>query len=310
MQINISDIWSDDVKKTHKDFFEDVISRAFPHRNPLMAKLLFEHGSALATSQPATLRTIVQFTEKAKAAYHQDIRDEFNEACKGLFDYGRFAQKSTNGWNAYTLCSTSTYTMCPYCQQSFAVTIYRDKKSKALRPTLDHFYPKHKYPYLGLSLYNLIPSCHPCNSSLKSTENFYEKEHLHPYEDSEALHYNIDLKAYIAHRELGLRTPAPEVTINELPDTHPLCKKVQNSIETFVAKERLSISRPELKRFVDALITYNPSRLDEINHTILSGSRWVLTPESVLNFSRPNYKNEWLGAIKRDLYDLSWGRSG
>ena len=143
MQINISDIWSDDVKKAHKDFFEDVISRAFPHRNPLMAKLLFEHGSALATSQPATLRTIVQFTEKAKAAYHQDIRDEFNEACKGLFDYGRFAQKSTNGWNAYTLCSTSTYTMCPYCQQSFAVTIYRDKKSKALRPTLDHFYPKH-----------------------------------------------------------------------------------------------------------------------------------------------------------------------
>ena len=33
--------------------------------------------------------------------------------------------------------------------------------------TLDHYIDKGKYPYLALSLYNLIPSCYTCNSKVK-----------------------------------------------------------------------------------------------------------------------------------------------
>ncbi|WP_170047333.1 hypothetical protein [Pseudomonas sp. WS 5071] len=290
----------------HKSFFCDVLSRGFPNQNPLMSFLLFGYGELLATSRPDTLRKVVQNIESAKVAFSKAIRDEFHEACKKLFDYDRFAQKSTASWNAYKLCMTSKYTMCPYCQQSLAVTIYRDKKNKALRPTLDHFYPKHKYPYLALSLYNLVPSCHPCNSSLESTANFYEKEHLHPYEDAEAIQYSLDLEAYIKHRELGLSTPLPKVTISKLAKAHSLYEKAQRSMQTFVTEDRLAISEAELTRFVDALIIYSPEKLNEINSSVFSKTAWLLTPDIALSFNRSNYKNEWLGAIKRDLYDLGW----
>jgi len=43
---------------------------------------------------------------------------------------------------------------------------------------LDHYYPKSKYPYLALSILNLIPSCPTCNHIKGSREN-----HLYPYNE-------------------------------------------------------------------------------------------------------------------------------
>lgn len=39
--------------------------------------------------------------------------------------------------------------------------------------TLDHLLPQKDYPYLSLSLYNLVPSCYSCNSKLKKEKNLY-----------------------------------------------------------------------------------------------------------------------------------------
>jgi hypothetical protein len=50
--------------------------------------------------------------------------------------------------------------------------------------SLDHFYDKDTYPFLAISIFNLVPCCHICNSKFKHTKNFYNLEDLHPYEDS------------------------------------------------------------------------------------------------------------------------------
>lgn len=39
--------------------------------------------------------------------------------------------------------------------------------------TLDHLLPQSEYPYLSLSLFNLVPSCYSCNSKLKGKKNIY-----------------------------------------------------------------------------------------------------------------------------------------
>ena len=44
--------------------------------------------------------------------------------------------------------------------------------------TLDHILPKSKYPYLSISLFNLIPSCYSCNSKFKSTREFNRLDFL------------------------------------------------------------------------------------------------------------------------------------
>ncbi|WP_346985393.1 hypothetical protein [Chryseobacterium sp. POE27] len=38
--------------------------------------------------------------------------------------------------------------------------------------TLDHFIPKGEFPYLSVSIYNLIPSCYSCNSKFKGQRSF------------------------------------------------------------------------------------------------------------------------------------------
>lgn len=55
---------------------------------------------------------------------------------------------------------------CPYCNRNyiFCIEIDRGKTHPVTaKPQLDHFYPKSSCPFLGASLYNLIPSCNFCN---------------------------------------------------------------------------------------------------------------------------------------------------
>ena len=68
---------------------------------------------------------------------------------------------------------------CPYCNRNY---IYNFKRSDSLEATaqLDHFYDKSKYPYLALSLYNLIPSCSTCNLR-KSANDVVENPIFNPY---------------------------------------------------------------------------------------------------------------------------------
>lgn len=68
--------------------------------------------------------------------------------------------------------------VCPYCNRLY-ITVLKRKK---VRPQLVHFFPKSLYPYLALSLYNLVPSCSVCNQA-KADWNTYKKPLLYPYEE-------------------------------------------------------------------------------------------------------------------------------
>jgi hypothetical protein len=285
-----------------------LLGRSLPARSRIGNQVVFRHGEKLATGSPSELRDIIVDVELLKKNATANELLDFSKDCKALFDYQAFSSKAANHWNAYSLCAESIYRLCPYCQQSLAVTIYRDKKSKALRPTLDHFYPKSEYPYLALSLYNLVPSCYPCNSSLKGKIDFFKETHLHPYEDQEIIQYDWDIDSYIQHRNEAGNAVLPQISIRAVDSMHALHDQAKRSIKTFLVNERLVISQPEIKRFVETLLMYGEDRLNEVNRVVFKGVLWSLTSEVALNFSRINYKNEWLGAVKRDLYDIGWNR--
>ena len=56
--------------------------------------------------------------------------------------------------------------ICPYCEKNYVNLVETDKRT--IKPDLDHFYPKSKYPFLACCIENLIPACQVCNSRLKS----------------------------------------------------------------------------------------------------------------------------------------------
>lgn len=70
---------------------------------------------------------------------------------------------------------------CPYCNREY--TFSRSlRNGREVHPEFDHFYPKSKYPYLALSLFNLVPSCHTCNH-LKMEHEINTNPHYYSFED-------------------------------------------------------------------------------------------------------------------------------
>lgn len=74
-------------------------------------------------------------------------------------------------------------TVCPYCNRSYIFTVKKDGRNGKARPQYDHFFPKSIYPYLAVSIYNLIPSCAVCNGGKSNVDSFKDKKrrYLNPY---------------------------------------------------------------------------------------------------------------------------------
>lgn len=74
-----------------------------------------------------------------------------------------------------------------------------DLKKNRNHFTLDHFIPKTKFPYFALSLYNLVPSCYPCNSKFKGAMEFIDINnltYLSPSSKSFSLFKHLEFKLY------------------------------------------------------------------------------------------------------------------
>ncbi|WP_318409850.1 hypothetical protein [Photobacterium leiognathi] len=92
-----------------------------------------------------------------------------------IFDYNNFMNVDIG----YDINDKLNISVCPFCNLK---NIEPDKKNHGTyRPDLDHFYPKSKYPFFALSLYNLIPSCDECNRANKREEDTYLKNCRHPF---------------------------------------------------------------------------------------------------------------------------------
>lgn len=144
----------------------------------------YEDGQVIFTSEGLTNQ------KKAdKTAYGSKIR----EGLKRIFDYDNFSKKNME-WNAYSLCEKLDVRICPYCNQQFTFTIIEDD-AEIMRPELDHYFPKADYPMFALSIYNLIPSCHGCNSTVKGIRKMKLTEHFHPYIDEDkAFSFRYDIE--------------------------------------------------------------------------------------------------------------------
>lgn len=74
--------------------------------------------------------------------------------------------------------------VCPYCNRNFINPIYKKTKvgcdNEIQSPDIEHFFPKSMYPFLSLSISNLLPSCSFCNK-IKSNVDTYE-DCRSPYE--------------------------------------------------------------------------------------------------------------------------------
>lgn len=145
----------------------------------------------ILTSEPQELKSINDELSFFLFYYMDEI--------KKIFDYDYIISKNKD--RAYWLSKMIDTKSCVYCNRIYTFTIekikYSNKSEKIVRPHFDHWFPKSKYPLLALSLYNLIPSCGNCNSSIKGDVELSLDEHLHPYVHNNQLpqiSFKVDLK--------------------------------------------------------------------------------------------------------------------
>lgn len=114
-------------------------------------------------------------------------RNELKKSAENLreyvFRYYDFSRlKQTDGHcGIHEFVAMLDVKVCPYCNRQFTTTVIT--KKRRVRPQLDHFRNKHDYPFLALSINNLIPTCGVCNLLKRDTD----RDMIYPYdEDFEA----------------------------------------------------------------------------------------------------------------------------
>ena len=117
--------------------------------------------------------------------YYQSINKNFTglklekkdkEVVKSIFSYKTFSRANDKEL-PYWLMKELDQKICPYCNMGYLNVIRGNERS--YRAAFDHYFPKSKYPYLAISLFNLIPACDTCNSN----KGEIDKELVYPYEE-------------------------------------------------------------------------------------------------------------------------------
>lgn len=123
--------------------------------------------------------------KKGKKTYYQidkvlklSVQDKKKYGISKIFNYDFMGIKKKGITYRHKIISMMGVRVCPYCQRQYITNYNNNKETTA---DLDHHYPKSKYPFLALSLYNFIPSCQICNSRMKG--NYDTKKSIYPYLD-------------------------------------------------------------------------------------------------------------------------------
>ena len=175
-------------------------------------------------------------------------------------------------------------------------------------------FQKAKYPYLGLSLYNLIPCCQICNSSFKGTKDFYKTEHLHPYIENfgEDARFITDLKpdkeGNYALSLLSGTNPTNNFDLKlKIQDTSPIKSKIENSNATFYIEELYQFHKDYVLEIIRKSVFYNGSKIDELLDDEIFGGLFE-SREELIQTIIGNYIEEYdlnkrvLAKLTRDIW--------
>lgn len=254
------------------------------------------------------------------------ISNDIRERASKLFDYDRFSyipknrQYDPNTWNAYAFLKKIKPKVCPYCNINLTTIIIYEidpvTNQAVVRPALDHYICKSKYPFFSVNIRNLIPSCTACNSNLKSDHDFIEVEHLNPYKDSISNSHNFilqlnkdgDFEDFLDTIH-GIKTPLLEdgfnVTLIKNPNglTEDV-KRSDNHIETFKTIEHYNSTKDQYINFISLLPKINKSFIKNYieMHDELTKEK-VIETFLQINLDKNKIKDIAFSLLKIDLYN-------
>ncbi|MEF8746832.1 MAG: HNH endonuclease [Candidatus Accumulibacter propinquus] len=104
-----------------------------------------------------------------------------------------------------TFMQTNRAGKCPFCGINDLLGEYHSK-----RDAYDHYLPKALYPFNSINFHNLVPACHHCNSSYKTSKDIaftqrdparlvHRRKAFYPYS---GIHHTIDVTVDLKNADL------------------------------------------------------------------------------------------------------------
>lgn len=138
------------------DLSKELLEYLIPEDGDIYNSILIQRPKELKESRDKIELLIEKYNDPS-------IKDNL----KPIFNYSNFSDRF-----GYHLAYESNIEVCPYCNRNWTPNL-KSAENNIVRCEFDHFFPKSEYPYLGLSLYNLVPSCHTCNKLKRELEVSY-----------------------------------------------------------------------------------------------------------------------------------------
>jgi len=181
---------------------------------------------------------------------HKSYKPSHDGKIKKIFNYTAFTSKkeSKDGYDGYDLAEKLGIRTCLYCNRMYALTVKKGNSAtdKITRPQFDHFMDKGDNPLLALSIYNLIPSCSICNTTLKGRKKFTINGNIQPFVDDCINDYYYRFLPHDVDSILGGKSNLEvEIKIKDLDSQ--IGKKIDNSSKVFKLNEIMSAHSEELK---------------------------------------------------------------
>lgn len=177
--------------------------------------------------------------------------------------------------------------LCPYCQRNYVNIIQKD--SLTIKPDLDHFYPKAKYPFLAASIDNLIPACQVCNSRLKKEIDFYKIKHLHPLKPTENIFRKLEF-LYLGNKNMYIK--GKDLLLDE----------EKQYIKTFRIEEIYNTHTEVLDDILDKNIKYNYVKKNHILKTCPSMGMRTIKELVFHEYIKIDEKKAPMSSLKKSLY--------
>ena len=218
------------------------------------------------------------------------IKSKFckNEKIRKIFDYNNWL--SNDKYNAYDLAKKLDIPTCPYCNRMYTKTVMGKAGEKIIRPEFDHWFSKNQYPLLALSFYNLIPSCHICNSNIKGKTEFKLDSHFHPYNPSSNLKatFSYNHKSYDDYK----------IKINTKDDFS------RDSVEAFQLENIYQAHEDEVKDLIKIRQAYSDKYIEILNDSLKGVN---LSKEEVyrlafgVHYEEDKFDRRPLSKLKKDI---------
>lgn len=244
--------------------------------------------------------TILNSNYKTIKYKKKEIFKTYRKLLREIFYYDEYDR-----WDAYLLATDLNVNTCPYCNRIPTFTL-GNSKDKGARPQFDHFFDKERFPYLSLSIYNLVPSCSICNSSYKGTKEFNITDHFHPYIkgfDCENIKFTLEvnnIEDILSVLDKSLKIP--EYKIKFKCDPH---KTLPNNINDLGLEELYNYDKSYTNDIIKKSLIYNKDYIESLY------KEWEGTlfdsKDEIKNFVMGNYlniediNNRPLGKLTKDI---------